>query len=229
MKYAHAVVWYGAFSASLMVWSTAQASQKPAFEFPLHWGVSAMMAPVEAFGLNLNVYALEASVQDIKAWRAQHMSACRIHLTAGGQTTSWSLQHGEYADDWHCIDQDHIYSLLQRDGSYIWAEGTRVKRTGTSDGEPLSQFLRDAGSRLIGQSGTDVELVSIWSSKRSLYVLQRDITEFKQRRGARLLSQQVAAKGFTQSWQLAAQRTHITVQRSDRGDVILTATQGTSL
>lgn len=198
--------------------AAAKTARGITLDLPGHWSLTPLMAPTNTLGLRIYSYLIDEAEQDVLRWRGRYMANCRLP----------SVNQDD--DDWHCIDANHIYSLLWRHEGFIWVHSERLglETANTADGL-LQNRLRDIDATVLSHSETAFESVTLLHSRRSLYALTQDLQRRHEQDGGRLLVAEKNVGGFIQQWQVHHTRVTYTAQRDEQGDVLLVKVRGTNL
>lgn len=219
MKYQRLILCSILLLNSLPLWAeSGQVQAKFNLELPKDWAKSALMAPTDTLGLRIYSYLVTEPEQKVLQWRKQQMSQCRLPAVAGEE------------DDWHCLSEDAMYSLLRRTEGFIWVRSERIPYAPENIPDQHHGFAGfDIDAEVLSHTENAFESVTLLHSRRSLYALQNDIRHRHLRDGAHLLLAEQNSGGFIQQWQAQQGRVTYTAQKDEQGDVLLLKVRGTNL
>lgn len=175
---------------------------------PGNWVLTPVLQNSETLGLRLNSWAVQASAAQIDAFKQSPTLRC-------------TPLPGARNNDWHCLNEDHLYTLLQHGDGYLWVESEPIGMEQTSlpagvKGEVISHY-RNA-----------FEEVTIVHASQHLFAAYSLFQRSQRQRGAVLVMQERDADTFIQQWQRGATKWTLTGQREGSGGVSLVHTRGTT-
>jgi hypothetical protein len=175
---------------------------------PANWMITPVLQDTDTLGLKLNSWMVEASTAQIEAFKRSPTVRCTPLTTAHGS-------------DWHCLDENHLYSLLQYDDSHLWVESQRI---GMDPAAPPSGVQ----GVVISHYRNAFEQITILRSSQHLFAVYSQFERHQRSRGARLVMEERDSDTFVQQWQRGASKWTLTGQRESDGSVSLVYTQGTT-
>lgn len=186
-------------------------------DLPKDWTRNALMPPTDTLGLRIYSYLIAESEQTVLQWREQYMTQCRLPAVAED-------------DDWHCLSEEAMYSLLRRNEGFIWVRSERLPAAPANVPEQHDGLVSlEIDAQVINHSENAFESVTLLHSRRSLYALQHDLRRHHLREGAQLLLVEQNPGGFIQQWQAQQERVTYTAQKDEQGDILLFKVRGTKL